>query len=204
MTRLLALVLCTSLLTAAELPPAAASAETATPIAMGAAMPATTLRDETGAEVALASTWAEQPVILVVYRGSWCPFCVRQLAALGGVADQLTAAGWKLVAVSPDRPEKLAPPEPDGILRLSDQDALLSRALGLAFRVDDATVIKYREYGIDLTAASGRDHGLLPIPAVLLIDTSGTIRFVHADPDYRQRLDPAQVLAAAKAVTATP
>lgn len=185
-------------------PPIAADAESITPIAVGASMPGATLRDENNAAVELATLWAEQPVILITYRGSWCPYCVRQLAGLRDVATELRAAGWQIIAVSPDRPEVLAPPEPDGIVRLSDQDAFLTRALGLAFQVDAATREKYREYGIDLAAASGREHFLLPVPAVILIDTSGTVRFVHADPDYRQRLDPAKVRAAAQTVTPMP
>jgi peroxiredoxin len=40
----------------------------------------------------------------------------------------------------------------------------------------------------------------LPIPARFIIDTSGTIRDAKADPDYRYRPDPSEVLAVAKSL----
>lgn len=199
MPRLLALALAACLLGAAEPPPAVADAAQTAPIAVGTAVPAATLKDVEGKTIDLASVWAEKPAVLVFYRGSWCPFCVRHLAALGGITKDLEDLGWTLVAISPDQPAKLAPPEPDGIRRLSDQDALLMRSLGLAFTVDEATRTKYKGYGIDLEAASGRDHFILPVPAVILVDRGGMVRFIHADVDYKQRLDPAKVLEAARA-----
>ena len=195
----LALALAACLLGAAEPPPAVVDAAQAVPIAVGATMPAATVKDVEGTAVDLATVWAEKPAVLVFYRGSWCPFCVRHLAALGGITKNLEDLGWTLVAISPDQPAKLAPPEPDGIRRLSDQDALLMRGLGLAFTVDEDTRVKYKGYGIDLEEASGRSHFILPVPAVILVDRGGVVRFIHADADYRQRLDPAKVLEAARA-----
>jgi hypothetical protein len=35
------------------------------------------------------------------------------------------------------------------------------------------------------------------------VDAQGIIRFVHVDPDYRARLEPAAILTALKAIPAT-
>ncbi len=85
-------------------------------------------------------------------------------------------------------------------MRLSDADGSAMRAFGVAFQVDAETVGKLAGHGIDLNAASGKDHRWLPVPSVFLIDGGGTIRFVHADPDYRQRLAPETLLGAAAEV----
>lgn len=74
----------------------------------------------------------------------------------------------------------------------------LTEAFGLAFRVDDPTVDEYRGFGIDLEQASGQTHHLLPAPAVYIVDTQGMIRIAHWNPDYKQRLAPADLAAAAQ------
>ena len=70
---------------------------------------------------------------------------------------------------------------------------------GLTFRVNDDTLTLYRQYDIDLEEASGESHHLLPVPAVFILDQSGKILFSYVNPDYRVRIDPATLLAAAKA-----
>ena len=83
---------------------------------------------------------------------------------------------------------------------LSDQDLVAASAFGVTFTLDDATRTKYEEYGIPLGDAEGRPRPTLPVPAVFLV-VDGTVRFQHADPDYRRRLDPDVLLGAAKAAT---
>jgi peroxiredoxin len=77
-----------------------------------------------------------------------------------------------------------------------------SREFGVAYRVDAATREKLGEFGIDIEQASGEDHHLLPVPSVFVVDGSGTIRFVYADPDYRQRIDPEVLMSVARAQAA--
>jgi len=98
----------------------------------------------------------------------------------------------RVVAISPDQPQRIAAQVSEspalGYTFLSDADATAMRAFGLAFKVDAATTELYRGYGIDIDAASGRDHHLLPVPAVYLVDRDGVVRFAHWDPDYTKRL----------------
>ncbi|MGX7835986.1 redoxin domain-containing protein, partial [Campylobacter fetus subsp. venerealis] len=82
---------------------------------------------------------------------------------------------------SADRPERLyaSLSEPDiHYTLLSDAEMTASRAFGVAYRLDDAALAKYGEYGIDLEAASGQKHHELPVPAVFIVDSQGLIRFV--------------------------
>jgi peroxiredoxin len=82
---------------------------------------------------------------------------------------------------------------------LSDSSMAASRALGIAFRVDDETAKKYREYGIDLQKSSGYSHQQLPVPAVFLVGRDGTIHFSYVNPNYKVRLAPEVLMAAARA-----
>ncbi len=85
---------------------------------------------------------------------------------------------------------------------LSDSRTDAARAYGIAFHVDDATVERYRGYGIDLEEASGETHHVLPVPSVFLIDAEGVVRWRYSNPDYRVRPDNESLLAAAREVAA--
>lgn len=177
------------------------SAEAARPMKEGARVPEVTLRTVEGEPFALSAAFADGPAVLMFYRGGWCPYCNRHLAALEGIGGELRALGVGLYGISPDRPEKLAESVEKHSLSytlLSDSPMDASKAFGLAFRVDDATVEKYRGWGIDLEGDSGRTHHLLPVPAVYVVGADGIVGFSYADPNYKERLAPERVLAAAR------
>ena len=82
---------------------------------------------------------------------------------------------------------------------LSDSKMEESKKFGIAFKVDDSTIEKYKGYGIDLDDASGENHHLLPVPAVFLVGTDSVIKFTFANPDYKVRLNPEVLLSKVKA-----
>jgi peroxiredoxin len=160
------------------------------------------VRTEDDREMSLRKMITKRPAVLIFYRGGWCPFCTRHLQALSGIEDELAAVGGRLVAISMDQPAKIkAMPDRDKLryTLMSDSDAAAAKAFGIAFRVDDATAAGYSDHGIDLKAASGKDHRSLPHPAVFIVDAAGTIRFAHVNPDYRVRLEASKVLDALRA-----
>jgi len=173
------------------------------PLRIGDKIPDVTLRSEEDREVKLRDLVAAKPTVVVFYRGGWCPFCTKHLQALAGIQEELRSAGSQLVAISTDQPFKLAAtPGRDklGYTLLSDSDANAAQAFGIAFKVDDQLVARYKSsFGIDLEAASGRTHHMLPHPAVFVVGPSGTIRFAHVNSDYKVRLEPAKILQAARA-----
>ena len=184
---------------AAEPPTDAAQAA---PLKAGDPVPGVTVKTASGDDVSLQRLTATQPTAIIFYRGGWCPYCTKHLMALAEIEEELHGLGYLLVAISPDRPEKAAETAAESPFRyrlLSDASASAARAFGLAFRVDDETVELYKTYGIDLEDASGESHHLLPVPAVFLTGLDGTITYAHADPDYKERLDPTAILEAARA-----
>jgi len=117
------------------------------------------------------------------------------------VQAELTELGFPVVALSADRPERLAKSLEAGELGYalySDHTLAAARAFGIAFQLDAAEVARYREYGIDLEAASGHDHHQLPVPSVFLVERGGRVRWVYSNPDYRVRPENAKLLEAAR------
>jgi peroxiredoxin len=124
------------------------------------------------------------------------------LGQLQGIVPELKELGYRIVAISPDRPEKLAASSEKNqldYLLLSDSRMEAAKAFGLAHQLDDATVKKFTAHGIDLEADSGPTHHQLPVPAVFVVGKSGRIEFHYVHPNYRVRVDPDVLLAAARA-----
>jgi peroxiredoxin len=185
----------------------APSAQDAQPIGVGTSAPDAALRDLGGKEVTLQAIIAGKPTVLIFYRGSWCPYCNAHLSDLVTVEEELRSLGYQIVAISPDRPEELNRMTTADHLNyrlFSDPQAEAMKKFGVAYRVDDATVTNYKKkYNVDLERSSGQTHHILPVPAVFIIDRTGKIVFVHADPDYKVRMKGAEVLAAAKTAATT-
>lgn len=185
----------------ADQPSIAKDAKETRPLQAGAEIPDLTLKNSHGQAVTLASLHQERPVALVFFRGGWCPICTRHTAALIKAYPQVKELGAELVGISPDDTEhsqdnvaKHAIPFPI----LSDPDVTAAKAFGLAFQVDDATLKRYKSFGLDLEKASGFQHHALPVPAVFIVDESGKIVFAHSDPDYRKRLDTSRIISELK------
>lgn len=173
----------------------AATAVDVVPLAKGASVPKLALKTADGKAYDLNAALARQPTVLVFYRGAWCRYCVRQLRGMEGMQKQWREAGYQLLAVSPDKPEevaKMVEKENFTFTVLSDADATAMRSFGLAFQAEST------QFGL-LEQYSGADHHALPVPAVYVLGTDGTVKYVHFDADFRVRIDPARVLEQAKA-----
>lgn len=191
-----------SALVRAETPILPASAELARPLAVGSKAPAITLSAADGSAFALGAAFAEKPTVLVFYRGSWCPFCNRQLAALAELEPTLVTLGFQILGVSPDSAAGLRQMTEKNRLNyrlLSDRAMLASTAYGVAFRLSPKIEKTYRDYGVELAPIPGSEGHWLPVPTVFLVGRDGIIKFVYSNPDYKIRLAASDLLAAAKA-----
>lgn len=172
----------------------------AEPLVAGQKLPDVPVRVADGSAVSFHELAAGRKTVVVFYRGGWCPYCNTHLAALAEAEEALRDAGWQIVAVSPDRPEKIREAlagKPLPYRLVSDSEMNAAKAFGLAFTVDDETFAMLKGYGIDLEAASGKSHRMLPVPGVFLVDETGTLTFAHHDPNYKVRLSNKELLKAA-------
>ncbi len=181
------------------------SAEQIRPMLPGSALPDAAVRDRDGVATDLRAVVEDAPAVLVFYRGGWCPFCNLQLADLRLIHPELKELGYRLIAVSPDKPEKLnetlGNTELDYTL-VSDSDGNAMGAFGIAFRLEKDLLDRYRQAGLDLAEAAGNDRGLLPAPGVFVFDGEGILQFAYVHPDYRVRVPGAVILAAAREIAA--
>lgn len=177
------------------------------PAKVGDTIPDVAVFNANSEKVRLRAAVKEKPAVVIFYRGGWCPYCNRHLADLAKIESDLSGLGLQLLAIGVDQPSKLRDVPENAELSftlLSDSSTAAAEAFGIAFTVADDVITKYKDkYQIDLEAASGQSHHRLPHPAVFIVDAEGVIHFAHIDENYRERLNSAAVLAAAKEVAVT-
>jgi peroxiredoxin len=177
--------------------PIAAEPTATKPLEKGQRAPDAVLRSLDGKEVSLASLHKEKPLVVVFFRGSWCPICTKHTQQLIKVYPELKEKGYEMIGISPDSVESTKANSDKGSIPFalySDSELNATRGFGLAFKVDDATFTKYKGFGIDLEKASGQNHHALPIPAIYVVSKDGVVTLAHSNPDYRQRLEAKDLL----------
>lgn len=161
-----------------------------------------------GKQVQLSDLLAEGPVVLTFYRGAWCPYCNLQLHGLQQTLPHIEQQGARLVAVTPQQPDKSREQvEKDGypFEILSDLDDLAMKAYGLYYEVPgDLSEVYMDRLSVDLAEYNGEGRHVLPVPATFVIDREGVIRAAFADVDYRKRVEPADIVQALKALSEGP
>lgn len=171
-------------------------------LAVGASAPDFTLPDATGAKVTLSALLADGPVVLSFYRGGWCPYCSTELRTLQARLPEITGAGGRLVAVSPQTPDNslsTAEKLELSFAVLSDAGNTVARTYGLVFRLAEELRPVYAGWGLDLPSANGDETLELPLPATFVIGTDGVVRWRFVDADYTKRAEPDDVIAALRA-----
>ena len=131
------------------------------------------------------------------FRGDWCPYCTAELHAYQAALPEFRRIGAQLVAVTPDTRAAFVSAKRRHNLAyqiLSDVDYGLALACGILFRLPEPLRVMYREAGIDLAERHGTSGCFLPFPATYIIDRTGVVRHAEIDPDFRRRMEPAQVL----------
>ena len=178
------------------------TADQINPIKTGQALPPLTLNTPESKYFDLNKEVSKKPAIIIFYRGGWCPYCNRHFGELKSIEPELLKLGYQIIAVSPDRPELLKEfAEKKGIeyRLLSDSEMKAATSLGIAFRVDEDLVKKYKtKHSIDLEGDSGQTHHLLPVPSVFIVTTDNVIRYSYINPNYKVRITPDDLLQAAK------
>ena len=151
-------------------------------LAPGEPAPAFTLPDADGKPVSLAD-YAGRKVIVYVYPAAMTPGCTKQACDFRDSLQSLEAAGYAVLGLSPDKPEKLAKfRERDGLTfpLLSDPDKEVLKAYGAfgektmygktvtgvirsTFVVDEQGKVEVAQYNVRATghvAKRRRDLGL--------------------------------------------
>ena len=167
---------------------------------VGGTAPDFSLKNAIGKEIRLSDYLKKGPVVLTWYRGGWCPYCNLTLHRLQQELPNFKAAGANLLALTPELPDKSLSTKDKNQLDfevLSDVNNEIAKQYGIVFTLTP-DVAKAYQNAFDLYAYNGNESNELPLAATYVIDKNGKISFAFLDADYRNRAEPADILAALK------
>ncbi len=174
-------------------------------IKVGEKAPDFKLSNALGKTVSLKDELKKGPVVLVFYRGAWCPFCNMHLHALQQSLPQFKKYGAQLITVTPQTPDKSAAQiKKDGypFEVLSDLDSKVMQDYKLYFELPDDLVAVYKKHQLDIEDFNGAGRNVLPVPGSFVIDRKGFVRAMQAETDYKARMEPATIIDALKNISA--
>jgi peroxiredoxin len=166
-------------------------------ILVGQKAPMFTAMDQNGKTIISDEILENEQLIVVFYRGQWCPLCNKHLSHLQDNVAKFRKAGARLVAITPEIPvgiEKTIDKTKAEYSILHDADYKIMKEYGVDFVLPPKMVEKYKEYGIDLTVSNGNDDQTLPVPATYIIGKDGIVKYVQYDPDYKNRSNAEEIL----------
>ena len=119
--------------------------------------PAATVTKRDGTQIDLSEMWAKQKVVVVFYRGGWCPHCAKQLGELQANQKQFAQAGAIILGISSD----------------SVEDANKTRdKLGLNFELySDPQLTVISKWGVEDVGAN------IARPATFIVEPGGMITY---------------------------
>src|SRR4028118_200341 len=136
-------------------------------LSVGDVAPSFELPDQQDHPWSLSGQLEVSPVVLIFYRGDWCTYCNGQLAAYARKYNEFERRGTQPAAISVDPPVhnarmvgKLQIPFP----LLSDPKGEVARAYGLWNEKENVA-----------------------IPAVVIVNRSGQVTYLHAGSDFADR-----------------
>ncbi len=91
-------------------------------------------------------------------------------------------------------PRETEEAKPFSFEMLRDFGNQVAEKYGLVFTLPEDLRQIYVKFGIDLPQGNGDGTWRLPIPARFVIDPTGIVRAVDADPDYTRRSEPARTV----------
>ena len=191
--------------------PVAESAALIEPLGEGDAAPRFVVETVDGTAFDFDPANLERPVVLLAFRGGWCPYCNVYLSEMRHVIPEIRALGVDVLFLSGDRPEQLfvsldAETQEDiaglDYTLLSDANAQAAMALGIAFKTGEGMADRLQRKGRDVAGSSIAKHGVLPVPSVFAVDRHGRIRFAFTNADYKIRLPGDELVQAAREIAA--
>ena len=137
-----------------------------------------------------------QPVIISFFRGSWCPFCVKELEHFQNNLE-LIQKNAHFIAISPQKSSisaQLKKEKSMSITILTDTKNNIANKFGLVFTLPEKVRELYKSLGANLLDFNDDDSYTLPIPATYLIGQDKKIHFAYVNANYMERADISELI----------
>jgi peroxiredoxin len=167
-------------------------------VSVGDKAPLFDLSNALGNPVSLQKVFEKGPVVLTFYRGNWCPYCNLVLNSYQRILPEIKALGANLIAISPQKPDSSLDMKEKHALQfevLSDEKNEVAKQYTTIIKNALEAVDEAKKLGIDFYDFYDDKSRDIPVPAVFIIDTNGTIVYAKSEGgDYSLRVEPQDIL----------
>lgn len=167
------------------------------PLFIGDKAPNFLALDQNESRVSLKDRLKEGPVIIVFYRGEWCPHCNRHMSQIQDSLSMILDAGASVIAITPEKGEKIEKTVSKTDASFSivyDENHRIMDKYKVTFKLSGWKRFIYGLAGININKASGNRDSALPVPATYIIAKDGTIFASHFNRDYTERMQVIEML----------
>ncbi len=147
---------------------------------------------QNGEDISLEALRKSGSVVVVFYRGNWCPYCSAELQKLQDSLQYIVSKGAQVVAITPEASEGI-----DETIKktkaafpiIYDEDVKIAKEYDVSYQVDEATINTYKKnWGVDFFKINHqKDKAYLPVPAIYIVDKNGFITYRFFDTDITKR-----------------
>lgn len=172
----------------------------------GELMPSFTLKDINGNDISSDDLIKKGNLVLIFYRGAWCPFCNTYLRELRRNAAAIKDAGGEIVAISAESPDGSTTVTQKNELKftvLSDPKLDTARKFGIVYQLPPETDETYKSRGLDVAKHNQMEKAELPLGATFIVNQQGEITYAYLDTDYKKRAEPEAIIENLKKIKAT-
>jgi len=158
---------------------------------IGSMAPEFSAQDQHGNTITLKESLKSGPVVLVFYRGAWCPYCNLHMSALADSIDLFKPYNATVVAITPENFEEIKKMEEKTGLNFSviwDKEHKIMDAYKVTWHLGGLKRVFKFFQGVSIQKRTGNKDRALPVPATYIINQDGKIIGAHFDNDHHARM----------------
>ena len=148
-------------------------------------------KDTNGEDINLKEELKNGPVVIIFYRGEWCPVCNRYLSNFQDSLSYVTAAGAKVLAITPEKPssaQRMIEKTDATFTVIPDPTEKIMQSYEVLFNVTEAYQQRIRtKLDADIASNNAKKDAKLPVPATFIINQEGVIVYRQFNVDYHIR-----------------
>lgn len=133
----------------------------------------------------------EKELIVIFYRGEWCPICNRYLKNLNDSLEYIVAKNAEIIVVGPENFEnsaKTLDKSKGDFILIPDTSLKILTAYDVLFSVTNKYQSKIKTFLMtDIAKNNNQEEAMLPVPATYIIGRDGKVKWRHFNYNYSVR-----------------
>ncbi len=158
---------------------------------LGSKAPEFIAEDQNGATISLKESLKTGPVVVVFYRGAWCPYCNMHMSALADSIDLFKPYNATVIAITPEHFEEIQKMRAKTGASFSiiwDKEHKIMDAYQVTWHLGGLKRLFKFFQGVSIKKRTGNKDRALPVPATYIVAQDGSIIGAHFDPDHHERM----------------